>query len=554
MRRVIGLLIVMLLLAAPLTLVVAQDSNTLVRVSNTDIDHWNSVTQTLVVSSIAQSYIYPRLWWADPTTGLPDPERGVATWEISEDGLTYTWTIRDNANWSDGTPVTAHDVAWTFLATRSDKVQTTRSSWFDNVEAFNIVDDKTLEIVYKKQDCDLWTSIGLPIMPKHKFAEDYSDFMDNAFNQFPDVSGGPYILDEWRPDEFIRYHANPDYYNGKPNIENLVLKVVVDNEVRKQALKAGELDFININPDEIEEFADDPNINIYVNPLNSWFNFIMNHADPTNPQPGWDADGNRLDQGHHPLFGDVRVRQAIAMGWNKDDVVALIGEGSERVIGTVTPSIPWAYNFDIEPWQYDPEGAAALLEEAGWIDQDGDGVRECHGCMYAEEGTPFVFQFDYPTTNSVYDNTAALIQDQLAQLGIQADIRTWEFPALASERLYPQIYDAFLVSFTWSQPTPHPLTDVFLNSRNDNLNGGLNFTSYYTPEMDQLIADAVSVPGCAIEERAPIYYEIQRKIHDEVISDFVATNVSVVATRSRLQNVTFGSWGSNPFEEWTLAE
>lgn len=553
MKRHALLLLLLLIAIVPLALVTAQDADTLVIGYASDIDNWNTVSQTLAASSGAQAMVFPILFQADHMTGLPVSGAGLTSWEISEDGRQITFTIREDAVWSDGTPITSQDVKFTYEAINSPAVETTRKNWWDNLESIEIIDDKTLTFNYKQEDCSVWTQLTVRILPSHKFAADFSDFMENPFFSNPDVFGGAFMLDEWAKDEFIRFTANPTYFNGEPNIKTLVYRIMPDAAVRKQALMAGEIDYLNITPNDIEELQTNENIAFYTSSNNTWFNFVFNLADPANPQPGRDEEGNLIEQTPNPFFGDVRVRKAIAMGWNHDDAVSFVGEGAQRIIGTVTPAIPWAYASHIEPYPFDPEAAAALLDEAGWTDSDGDGVRECNGCMYAEAGTPFEFQLDVPNSAEHYINTSQVIQDQLSQLGIKVNLNLQEFPSMASERLYPQIFDAFLVNFTWTQPDPQVLTNIFLSSSNDTLTGSLNLASYVDAEMDDLLARAGSVPGCAVEERAPLYYEIQQKIHDEVISDFISDGVVVIAANKRLQNFELGILGlSNPIEQWTL--
>ena len=232
-RKISYLLILAALLSIALAPALAQEGSVLRRHLATDIDHWNPVTQTLVVAWIAQSHVLPPMYIADPHTG--DPINGgpsLLSWEISDDGLVYTFTIRDDAYWSDGVPISSHDVKWTYEAVLSDLVTTTRTSWMDNVEAINIIDDRSFEFVYKELDCNPWPRLTIKPLPSHLFAADYTDFTDNPYNQFPTVSGGPYILEEWARDEFIKYRVNPDYFNGPAHIETVLLQIITDDHGR----------------------------------------------------------------------------------------------------------------------------------------------------------------------------------------------------------------------------------------------------------------------------------------------------------------------------------
>ena len=543
-KAFLGLLIVALFMVM-LAPVSAQEDNVLRRHLPTDIDHWNSVTQTLVVAWIAQTHVLPNMYFSDPHSGLPiNGAARLLSWEISDDGLVYTFTIRDDAYWSDGVPISSHDVKFTYESVISDLVPTTRTSWMDNVEAINIVDDRTFEFVYRELDCNPWPRLTIRPLPSHLFSPDYTDFIDNPFNQFPTVSGGPYILDEWALDEYIKFSVNPDYFNGPANIETVLLQIITDDTVARQAMAAGEIDYMGITPSFIYEFADNPNVNIVSNPLNSWFVLIMNHADPEQPMSGLDEDGNYNDQPPHPIFGDLAVRQAVAMGWDKNDAIIVRGEGIlNRIVGPLTPSIPWSYDDNVTPWEYDPEGAKALLEAAGWVDEDGDGVRE-------RDGQRLAFHLD-AASSSGYPETGAIIQDHLSDIGFEVSISTQDFASLAAEKLYPQTFDAFLVSFTWSQPAPHILTEILLGAPNDNLENGLGWTSYTNPELDALITGAAE--NCDQDARAANYSAIQQMVKDEVIADFISDNASVTVHDATLISLNLGSWGSSPIEDWAFA-
>ena len=541
-RRILFCWLVVALLLVTLVPATAQEGTVLRRHLPTDIDHWNPVTQTLVVAWIAQNHVLPPMYVADPHSG--DPINGgpsLLSWEISDDGLEYTFTIRDDAFWSDGVPISSHDVKWTYEAVLSEHVTTTRASWMDNVDVINIIDDRTFQFIYKELDCNPWPRLTIKPLPSHLFAADYTDFNDNPYNQFPSVSGGAYILEEWERDSHIRFRVNPDYYNGPAKVETMLLQIITDDTVARQAMAAGELDYMGITPTFIYEFADNPNVNVVSNPLNSWFVLIMNHADPENPMPGLDEDGNYNDQPPHSIFGELAVRQAVAMGWDKNDAIIIRGEGIlNRIVGPLTPSIPWSYDDNVTPWEYDPEGAKAILEEAGWVDEDGDGIRE-------KDGQTLSFHLD-AASSSGYPETAAIIQDQLGEIGFDISVSTQDFASLASEKLYPQIFDAFLVSFTWSQPAPHILTEILLGAANDTLEGGLGFTSYTNPELDALITAAAE--NCDQASRAANYSAIQQMVKDEVIADFISDNASVTVHNVNLTNLNLGSWGSDPIEDW----
>ncbi|MCC6802313.1 MAG: hypothetical protein IT319_05470, partial [Anaerolineae bacterium] len=311
-------------------------------------------------------------------------------------------------------------------------------------------------------------------------------------------------------------------------------------------LIAGQVDYSGVTADALAQVEGQPNINLLTTKVNYVQFLALNLGDPENPGSAYDEEGNPVEQAANPLFSDVRVRQAIAMGWDKDAVIEIKPAGTSRMVGSIPPSITWAYNNDIEPYAYDPDAAGALLDEAGWTLNDA-GVRE-------KDGVPFEFELGYIAGNNNSDEIAVLIQDQLGQIGITVNLLSMEAGAMISTRAYPQTFDAIILGASWDTPEPQVLTNLFLNSHQDIVNAGFNFASYVNPAMDDLLAQAGSVGDCSAEARAPLYHEIQQLIHDDVPYDFISDATAYHAFSSRVQGVEAGNWGLNPIEEWFIGE
>jgi peptide/nickel transport system substrate-binding protein len=540
------LLAILLALFLMVGAAVAQDeADTLVYAVGNDIENFNTVTQSLSTSSFAQAYVFPVLYDMDINTGLP-VNTGLSTWTISEDGLTYTFTIRPDANWSDGTPITANDVKFTFDAIAQPNVETIRKSFLEHISTINVIDDKTLEVVLTDPNCNVWNDLSTRIMPAHKFAADYSDFVSSEFNQKPDISGGPYLLDEWAPDEYIRFRANPDYWKSVPEFEVLVMQVIPDPTIVVQSLIAGDVDMAAITPEDAQQLQSATNVTIYTLKANLVNLMALNWTDPASPASAYAEDGTPIEGTPNPFFGDVRVRQAIAMGWDKDTALVLIGEGVSRLVGTISPAITWAFNDEVAPYPYDPEAAAALLDEAGWT-LNADGIRE-------KDGVPFEFELAYIPGNLGSDDVAVLVQDQLGQLGITVTLQAMETGALVSTKLFPQTFDALMISAAWDAPEPQVLSNLFLNSSQDVLGAGFNFTSYNNPEVDALLAQTGSNVDCSAENRGPLFKEIQKITHDDVAYDFISDTVAYLVFSNRIGNIIQGNWGFNDVQDWTVVQ
>jgi len=253
MRRLI-LILTIVVATLPLSVVLGQQGreNTLIIAAEADATTFNPLFAIDGGSQDAGQYLWPIPFDIDPVSGLPLD--GLTSWEISEDGLTYTFTIREDAVWSDDTPITSRDAQFTYEAAAADIVASPRQSQALSLGTINVIDDKSYQIVLDQVNCAVFgTLANLPWAPAHKFAPDFSDVADNPYNSFPDVSGGPWILEEWEPDDFQRYRANPTYWGGEPKIPTMIRRIMPETSVRIQSLAAGEADFTILSPDQFAQ-------------------------------------------------------------------------------------------------------------------------------------------------------------------------------------------------------------------------------------------------------------------------------------------------------------
>jgi len=550
-HRMLLALLVLVVLTAPVA-VLSQDADTIVIRGFGNINTFNPLMTTDGASFQAYSLLWPAPINVDSFTGEAIP--GLTSWEISEDGLTYTFTIREGAVWSDGTPITSDDMIFTIGAIQNEDIATAVESNVALVSSVNKIDDRTYEVVLSEPDCAALSQLsGIRFLPAHKFAADYSDFLDNPINMNPDISGGPYILESWAPDEGQVYNANPDFWGGAPKIPRLINRVIGEQTIALQAIQAGEIDYTYFQGDLFAQIANADNLQYQFFPQLT-VNFLsMNWADPSDPQPAFDEDGNAVEQTPHPILSDPAVRQAIAMGYNKQDILATLGgeDGGTPLVGVVAPTIAWAYNTNIEPYTYDPEAASALLEEAGWVDSDGDGIRE-------KDGVKLELNLRYSNILNLFETTALVAADQLGQIGISVNPELLDWGSYIPDVYYGQNYDLTPMSNSGgtSAPNPNDFTTLLMSSE-DVPGTGNNLASYVNPEVDDLIQQARTVPGCDSAARAEIYNQIQQITHDDLAYDWTFTPNIYQIANTRIGNFNPGpSWvfyGYTAYvHEWTL--
>lgn len=463
---------------------------------------------------------------AEQVIAMNAPGAMVTTWDISEDGTVYTFHLRDDLVWSDGTPITSADViyAWKAIQEGAKGTIDVQSSYIidptgqTGVLDVTAPDDYTVQIKFATAEC---TALGYagsiyPI-PAHVLPEDVTQLMDADYNMNPTVGWGPFKFAEFRPSEQVSLVGNPDYPDAQEGVvipTGYIYKNVPDATVVVEQFLAGEISWMT-----------DPNVSrradiratdaqVFDYPGNSWDYVAFNLADPENPQNAYDDSGNPIDQGHHPLFGDVRVRQALAKATDVDSIIqaAVFNEGA-RMTSFIIPS-SWAYNNDLPTITYDPEAAAAQLEEAGWIDEDGDGIREAHGAMYAEDGTPLQFTLYTNEGNTRREAIGTLVQDEWAQIGVKVDFQTIDFNTLL-DIMDSQTFDAFILGWRNGYPDDPDVTQI-LTSISDVVGSGSDFTSWHNDRFEELNDQAKNVPGCAPEDRAPLYHEMQQIFQEDV--------------------------------------
>ncbi|MBZ0276920.1 MAG: hypothetical protein K8I60_12290, partial [Anaerolineae bacterium] len=329
------------------------------------------------------------------------------------------------------------------------------------------------------------------------------------------------------------------FFMGRPDIDQLLLQVIVDGQVRIESMKNGESDWItDLTSEQASAFMNNPDFTTFPVESNGWIITLFNVADPSQPMPARDDSGNLVDQPQHPVLGDPRVRQALVEGWDHEDAVFLVGEGARRLVGPVAPILSDIYDNDLQLYPYDPAAAAALLDEAGWV-LNGD-VRE-------KDGVPMKIELAYLTD---FQDVAAVIADYWRKLGVDVTLTTGEQGAILGEHIFPQAFDAFIVSVTWAEPTPDVMINFLWNSTNDM---GSNFGSFINEELDGLMGQ-LATADCSAQARQPMYYRIQEILHEQVPTDFISTVVNYTVTSSRISNVQFSTWGSNPIWEWQVSD
>lgn len=490
-----------------------------------DVATMNPILSSDVSSQRVVALTNIGLLGVNPTTAAIEQEQPGAlawTWDVSEDGTVYTFHLRDDVVWSDGTPMTSADLLYSWEALKlgsqgiidvpgSYVVDPTGASGILDVQA---PDEHTLVVTMASPECTaLSYAAAIVPVPSHVLPADISTLMDADYNLNPTVTSGPFNFAEFRPGEQVSLVGSSTYVgaiDGVVKPAGYIYKNVADATVLVEQFLAGETNFIDnpTAPRRPDVRATDAQVFDY--PGNRWTYLGFNLADPNNPQNAYDADGNPIDQGHHPLFGDVRVRQALARAIDTVSLAETSLQGQGRPMATFLIPASWAFDDSIQPIAFDPDAALEMLAEAGWVDADGDPSTPlvAQGASYAADGTPFEFTLLTNDSNPIRVAAGTLIQDQLAQIGIKVDFQAIEFNTLLDVQS-SQTYDAIILGWRNGYPDDPDVTQI-LTSVSDVVGSGSDTTSWHNDEFESLNNQAKNVPGCATEDRIPYYHQMQQ--------------------------------------------
>jgi peptide/nickel transport system substrate-binding protein len=504
--------------------------------SSADASNLNPILMDDTASSDIANYFYPALIGQDPNTGELVAGFGSMSesWTVSDDGLTWTFKLHEGVTWSDGDPVDSADFVYTYNAINSDLVESPRKYYWEQIESIEAPDPSTVVVTFKQVKCDALVDLAAGWLPSHLYAADFSDIMTGPEIDEPRVSAGIFKFQSWARDDNIIVVRNEDYWEGAPLMDGSITRVVPDAGARLAQIQSGEIDYLEgAQPNQIETLEQDPDLARFQYYDDGYDYIGLNLANPANPQNGRDEDGNLIPQDPHPILGDVRVRQAIAHAIDYQSIIddIMLGQGYSMA-ANVLPVIEWAVHPDLQPYTYDLEQAQALLEEAGWVDGDGDGVRE-------KDGMPMNLSLITNAGNTTREDIGVYMQDQLGQIGINVDFQAIDFGTML-EQMDAQTYDMYIIA--WTGLGSDPNDESFWSSNFDVVGSGFNNTSFQNERVEELLVQGYSVPGCAPADRAPYYHEIQEIIHEELPYIFLRGRVSNDFYNKDWANVDPGEW------------
>jgi peptide/nickel transport system substrate-binding protein len=373
-----------------------------------DISTTNPLLASDATSLNVLGQVFEPLLGASPIDGRPVPAL-ADSWDVSPDGLVYTFHLNTAATWHDGVDVTAEDVAFSFDAILDPNLSSVyRSQVRDVVSSYRVVDADTFEITATDRFVSfLYNAPGsVFIVPKHVWGEiGYERWSFDAGSTGQDVSRvvgtGPFTFREWRQGERVTLAKNAGYYDVVPHIDEFVLLVQAESDVAVRTLEAGDIDIIEILPaPQTAQIQGNPELRVDVYDLNG-ITFYMSNLDPA----------------RNPALADVRVRQAMYQAFDRELITNEIFLGfGEQAIGTQPPpSLAYAAE-ELTPYPYDPAAAQRLLAEAGWSDTNGDGTVD-------RDGSELEMTMVYTGGDQTVDSMASYLQESWSEVGVKGRAR-----------------------------------------------------------------------------------------------------------------------------------
>lgn len=447
---------------------------------------------------------------------------------ISKDGLTYTFKLRRGVTWHDGKPFTAEDVKWNWEIRMHPDVAVVSTDGWNKVKKVDVLDPYTIRFTLSEPYASfllLWS--GPVMVPKHAFDKVAPKDITKgqAFSRNP-IGTGPFKFKEWKDGSHVILEANTSYWGEGPYLERVIFRFVPDSNTLLTMVRTGEVDVTQLQATQYTQAKTISRVNTVLVPAMIYAHITFN-----------------LD---NPIFQDVRVRQALTYALPRHDIVSKILQGVGTVAASSTAPPSWAFNPNVKPLPFDLNKAKQLLDEAGWKDTDGDGIRE-------KNGRKLSFTISTNQENFTRVQIEQVAQQYWKQIGADLQIRNYEGTTLFGDILENKKFD--LILFAWVSPPDPDETTLYHSSQivTATNKDGQNYAGYRNAEVDKLLDEAKTLVDQ--EERKKRYWRIQEIVAKELpmIYLYYYTDVNVAVknlVNFRPQGTTLGyTW--NMFQ-WKL--
>ncbi|HHU29146.1 MAG TPA: hypothetical protein GXZ53_00430 [Firmicutes bacterium] len=436
--------------------------------------------------------------------------------QISEDGLEYSFTLRQDVKFHDGQELTAEDVKYTYEMKMAENNAVPDRYIWERIDTFRVTDKYNFKIKLKSKDVTWLENLAYAnamIVPKHILEEEFNAG-GNAVSKGGDfsrnpVGSGPYKFVEWKTNEYIKLEAYDDYYRGAPAIKEIIFKVAGDSNSLLAQFAGGEIDIYDRAEanqyGELLQLKEEKDIEVYKYP-----SYVYMHADFNL---------------RNPIFQDQKVRQALNYAFPKDSFIENVLGGVGIAAHSYIPPWSWAYNPDVKKYDYNPDLASELLDEAGWLRGE-DGVR-------VKDGVRLEFTINTNTGDSIREKFEVIAKQEWEKIGAKVNIQNYEPGTLVEDILQNVKFD--IIVFAWKSGFDPNAENLWHSQQRPDLFGtGQNYIGFADQRVDELLEAGLQEQ--AREKRVPIYREIQQILSEEAPCIFVYFYNDLTAVPSGLKN------------------
>ncbi len=466
--------------------------------------------------------------------------------EVSDDGLVATYKLKPDVKFSNGDPFTCADVQFTFEAIMSD-LSGASTAGYNRIDEIECVDDLTA-VVYFSRVYAPYLRLFSYIIPQG--AGDLASLDSWAYNRSP-IGTGPWVVKEWVSGDYIEFMPNPYYREaGKPYLDGVIVKILPSREVGMQLLGTGEImalwDITEADFPTLESMA---NRGVTFAGAQTGENelLLFNFADPTVDAPP------SADEAPHPVLNDVRVREAIQLAIDKQEIVETLLYGNVNVGTTVLPNGTFA--CPQPPSEFNVEKANALLDEAGWV-VGADGIR-------TKDGVRAELKISTTSGNLLREQTQQVLVEMLKPIGVGLVIQNVPSDVLFAgwDSNGMRKHGQFDILLYTTGPFLDPDSHLYQNYHSNNIpsvnndGAGSNFSRYANADVDAWIDEAASITDPAA--RRDLYCKVAEQINKDIPRAFLYERLLLTGVRTNLQNFTVSpgpadfTWGS---ADWWLAQ
>ena len=442
------------------------------------------------------------------------------SYEVSDDGLEISFRIRDDVHFSDGHPIGVDDVIFSYETIINPKIDAHNlANYYKDVDRVVRISDREVKFIMKRTYFKALEFLGgMDILPKHIY--EFSDPADFNKHRSDPVGSGPYVFEKWNVGREIVLRRNEQYWGRKPKLKKIVFRIITNEVAALQALRSGQIDFIRPEPEQFAELRNDQEFK------NKYYCLLYWDPGVGYRYVGWNQDT--------PFFKDRRVRLAMTHIVNRKKIIQYLLKGLGREVTGPFYILGKQNNPNIEPWLYDPQQAKQLLGEAGWIDTDGDGIRD-------KDGIPLRFKLMIVSQVPFHERLAKLLKDEAAKIGIEIVPDPYEW-SIFVERLNTRSFEA--TTLAWGGVVESDPYQIWHSSQI--VGRGSNRIGFADAEADAIIEEARRTLD--ENKRNKLYHRFHQILHEQQPYTFLLTRPWLYFLDKRFENVKIHKLGLDPLE------